>query len=218
MKGLVFCIVAIFGLVGCGGGGNGGDFGIKDNPKPFNAASISESLKREYLKAINDARKTKRDCGRVENGSYVHDGTNMKGPADEVVWSNALYKAAMEHSVDMAAWNHNETNATKAKTKYTHAGSGTDSDWTAIKHDLGSGSTITERIYNNGYKGKQTLGENMAAGTDMDTPEEAVQAWIDSPGHCVNLMSSKYTKVGMALKEDTDSFFIYYWTQDFGVQ
>ncbi len=216
MKGLVFCIVAIFGLVGCGGGGNGGDFGIKDNPKPFSAAPISESLKQEYLKAINDARKTGRDCGRVENGSYVYDGTNMKGPADEVDWSNALYKAAMEHSVDMAAWNHDETDTTKARTKYTHTGSGTNSDWTALKHSLGRGSTVKERIYNNGYKGEKGLGENMTAGTDRDTAKKAVQAWIGSPGHCVNLMNNSYTEVGMALKEDTDSFFIYYWTQEFG--
>ncbi len=41
------------------------------------------------------------------------------------------------------------------------------------------------------------VGENLAAGT-FDSPEELVKAWMDSPGHRENILSKKYTEIGVA--------------------
>lgn len=60
--------------------------------------------------------------------------------------------------------------------------------------------------------------ENIAAG--LATPEAAVQAWMASPGHRANLLSSSITEMGVGfyfLDNDLGSTnYRYYWTQDFG--
>lgn len=55
--------------------------------------------------------------------------------------------------------------------------------------------------------GNRTLGENIAAG--QRTPQEVVQAWMNSPGHRANILNGSFTKLGVG---ETN----HYWTQDFG--
>ena len=43
-----------------------------------------------------------------------------------------------------------------------------------------------------------------------------VQAWIDSPGHCANLMQDSYTELGAAKYSNSSSTYDVYWTQVFG--
>ena len=63
-----------------------------------------------------------------------------------------------------------------------------------------------------------SIGENIAAG--QATPEEVVQAWIDSPGHRENMLNPNYEYLGVGYHEenpDTGSVnYQYYWTQNFG--
>lgn len=58
-------------------------------------------------------------------------------------------------------------------------------------------------------------GENIAAG--QETPEEVVQAWLDSPGHCAAMLSADYTHMGVGfyLEENGSDGYKYYWTQEF---
>lgn len=56
-------------------------------------------------------------------------------------------------------------------------------------------------------------GENIARG--YLTPEDVVQAWLDSEGHRENIMSSKFTAMGVGMYFDEDSLYGYYWTQVF---
>lgn len=74
------------------------------------------------------------------------------------------------------------------------------------------GSTPGERARDKGYAGS-SIGENIARGAR--TPEATVQAWIDSDGHCQNMMNGGYTElgVGFAISPMTGEFF---WTQLFG--
>jgi uncharacterized YkwD family protein len=51
-------------------------------------------------------------------------------------------------------------------------------------------------------------GENIAMG--QPTPEEVVQAWMNSDGHRKNILSSNYTHIGVGYVEDG-----HYWTQQF---
>jgi len=195
--------VALF--IGCGGGGGGGgtpptsQSSSITTPDPAHAPSLDQATIDRYLKAINDER-TKaggQDCG-------VHGHFD---PAPPLTWSDELYYAAYEHSYDMAKsdW-------------WGHDGSGTDNDWTAKVQNLGRGSTVRERIENNNYTNWRTIGENIAGGTVMDTPEEAVDGWMNSPDHCKNIMNPNFKEVGMAVVQEPTSSLNYYWTQDFGAK
>ena len=51
-------------------------------------------------------------------------------------------------------------------------------------------------------------GENLARG--QKTPEEVVNAWMNSPGHRKNILSARYTQIGVGYVADGN-----YWTQHF---
>jgi len=214
------CIVALM-VSGCGGGSSdttsdeptlqsSNDTHIVDGPYPIEAPALSQETIDAYLKAINDARAQGRDCGTAEDGTEV----GYKEAADPVTWNDALYRASYEHSRDLALSN-----------TFSHTGSATESDWTYVVQELSSGSTTQERIENNNYLNWHFLGENITAGyidgnDPIDTPEEAVLQWIESPLHCGTLMSPDYTEVGMAYFYDANgsSEYRHYWTQVFGDQ
>jgi len=200
LKGVALA-VSIVVFAGCGGGGVSTTTANNQitNPDPAHAPVLSQATIDRYLKAINDAR-TKpggQDCGQ-----YGHFD-----PAPALTWSDELYHASYEHSYDMAEsdW-------------FSHDGSGTQNDWTAQVQNLGRGSKLDERVANNNYTNWTRIGENIAAGTDMDTPEEAVAAWMNSPGHCKNIMDPNFKEVGMAMVQEPASTYNYYWTQDFGAK
>jgi uncharacterized protein YkwD len=197
----------IFGtilMVGCGGSSGGTDDpdaadGDTDpqttTANPYPAELLSDNDKAVFLNAINDARSVQQDCGT--------EGIKTAVPA--LQWSNALYTASAEHSNDMAQ-----------SDTFQHNGSGTDSDWTGV--ELGRESTLLDRVENNGYSNWQKIGENITAGTNRDTAQEAVDAWLDSDSHCATLMDDGYTEVGMALVTNPNAQYTNYWTQDFGTR
>ncbi|HUN91001.1 MAG TPA: CAP domain-containing protein [Burkholderiaceae bacterium] len=85
-------------------------------------------------------------------------------------WNDALAAAATTHSFDMALHG-----------TLTHLGS----DGTALPLRVaGSGYTFT------------ALAENVA--WNYASAAEVVDAWLQSPGHCANLMSASYREVGAA--------------------
>jgi uncharacterized YkwD family protein len=53
-----------------------------------------------------------------------------------------------------------------------------------------------------------TAGENIAQG--QQTPEEVVDAWMNSPGHRANILSEKFTHIGVGFEEAGN-----HWTQMF---
>ena len=53
-----------------------------------------------------------------------------------------------------------------------------------------------------------SAGENIAMG--QKTPEEVVQAWMDSPGHRENIMNASFTHIGVGYVASGN-----YWTQQF---
>ncbi|MFT8322344.1 MAG: CAP domain-containing protein [Bacillus sp. (in: firmicutes)] len=54
----------------------------------------------------------------------------------------------------------------------------------------------------------KSAGENIAQG--QKTPEEVVQAWMNSEGHRANILSNKFTHIGVGYVENGN-----YWTQQF---
>jgi uncharacterized protein YkwD len=101
--------------------------------------------------------------------------------------SAGLNRAALLHSQDMAS-----------KDFFEHEGS--------------DGSKVGDRVTRVGYTWR-TAGENIAIGAQ--TPEAVVQGWLDSPGHCANLMSPGFTEMGIAFVVDRKSQAGIYWTQVF---
>jgi uncharacterized protein YkwD len=166
---------------------------IKESNTQHIIPIISETDKANYLFLINEARSVARTCG--DKGSF---------PAvDPVTWSNKLYNAAFEHSQDLAKSN-----------TFSHDGSGTVTDWSG--YALNKASTMRDRVATYDYQWSW-ISENISAGTQRDTPKEAIDSWITSPGHCKNLMDPNMTQVGMAVVKDTSSKYTHYWTQNFGV-
>ena len=155
-------------------------------------ANISVQLKNTYLFELNQARSIPQDCGT--RGIFYE--------AIPLTWNTKLYRAAYEHSNDLAKTN-----------TFSHRGSGEVTDRTG--RSLGKASTSTERVEAHGYTYSQ-IGENIGAGTNTNTAQKVVAQLMKSDGHCANIMSPDYREVGMAMSRNSNSKFVYYWTQNFG--
>jgi len=156
---------------------------------------VTDAQRQEYLDAINAARAETQDCG----SEGVFD------PAPALTWSNQLDNAAYEHSYDMAE-----------SDTFSHDGSGTDTDITALEKHLDRGSKFYERIKYHGYTQYRSVGENIAAG--YKTAQEVVEAWLASDHHCANLMNPIYKEVGMVMVQKNSSEYGFYWSQEFGAK
>ena len=115
-------------------------------------------------------------------------GNNGFKAAQPLRWNDALAKSSRLHAEDMAHYDY-----------FSHSGR--------------DGSDPAERVERAGYRYRAT-GENIAAG--QTKPEGAMAAWINSPGHCANLMNPAYTEMGVAFAVDARSRMGVYWTQTFG--
>ncbi|KLV04138.1 hypothetical protein ABT56_16150 [Photobacterium aquae] len=102
-----------------------------------------------------------------------------------LTWNTQLEDAAQLHSIDMA----NTQNM-------SHTGS--------------DGSDAGERISRTGYQ-YSSWAENVAYGqADIDA---VMTAWMNSPGHCKNIMSSSVTEMGAGMDMGNNNR--NYWTQVF---
>lgn len=65
------------------------------------------------------------------------------------------------------------------------------------------GSDVVDRLRGAGYLGGRVswvVGENLAWGSgDRGTPREIVRAWMDSPGHRQNMLSSRFREIGIGV-------------------
>jgi len=96
-----------------------------------------------------------------------------------------LKEAATRHSLDMARTGN-----------FSHTGT--------------DGSNFSRRIEETGYD-RGAGGENIAWGQRSVT--EVMNGWIDSPGHCSNIMSELFTEVGTSMEPNQSGRL--YWTQNF---
>jgi uncharacterized protein YkwD len=106
-------------------------------------------------------------------------------------WDPELGDLALAHSRDMAARNY-------------------------FDHATLEGESPFKRMTLAGYS-YRAAGENIAAG--YPTAESVVTGWLNSPGHCANLMSASYTVIGVGYAAGTrSSSYGTYWTQDFAAR
>jgi uncharacterized protein YkwD len=114
-------------------------------------------------------------------------GTTAFNAARPVRWNDSLAEASRLHADDMARYNY-----------FSHSGR--------------DGSNPWDRIERAGYRWRSS-GENIAAG--QRNAEEAVAGWINSPGHCANLMDPGFTEMGAAVAVNSRSEMGMYWAQEF---
>jgi uncharacterized protein YkwD len=117
-------------------------------------------------------------------------GSQRFEAAPPLTLSPVLSRAALVHAKDMSA---NEL--------FEHRGS--------------DGSKPSERASRAGYDWA-AIAENIAQGPA--TAEEVVQGWLDSPGHCVNIMGAQYREMGVAYHTDFANKGEIYWAQEFGTR
>jgi len=106
-------------------------------------------------------------------------------------YSAAIARAAQKHAEDMAV------------NKY-------------FDHTSLDGSSFVDRLRAAGYQG-DPAGENIASG--YTTAQEAVRAWLNSPGHCRNLMERGFDDTGLGFATSDDPRYtvqVTYWVQNFG--
>jgi uncharacterized protein YkwD len=107
--------------------------------------------------------------------------------APPLIWSVDLERAARHHSVQMATFNF-----------FDHRGP--------------DSTHVGNRVDAVGYHWR-IVGENLFAGVEVAS--EVVYGWLDSPGHCKNLMNPDFTELGVACVRNTSSQYETYWTQVF---
>lgn len=117
-------------------------------------------------------------------------GGETMPPVTPLSWNSLLEQAALDHSKDMGA-----------NDLFSHIGS--------------NGSSPGDRLLTAGYDWS-SYGENIAAGTIYPDEAKVVQGWIDSPGHCKNIMKSDVIELGVALAK-VDQNHQFYWTMLVGL-
>ncbi|MGZ5195210.1 MAG: CAP domain-containing protein [Ramlibacter sp.] len=138
---------------------------------------LIRDFQHDALQHVNAARAQARDCG----------DTRMAA-APPLVWNDALFDAAAEHSRDMA--NHNY---------FDHTG-----------HD---GSRVTQRATARGYAWR-AIGENIAGGDG--SVDRVMDGWLRSAGHCRNIMNPEYADIAVACVERDGTRWGTYWTMVLG--
>jgi len=107
-------------------------------------------------------------------------GTEVMPPAPALTLDARLIRAAEVHSQDMA-------------------------DTKQMRHEGSDGTSAGDRITREGYAW-WAWGENVAWGYTSVT--SVMQGWLNSPGHCSNIMNANFTQLGAAGVDN-------YWTQVF---
>jgi len=116
------------------------------------------------------------DASRVlqlVNAARTHGaqcGSRAFAPVPPVRLSGQLADVAYGHAADMAEHNY-------------------------FEHEDLQGHTPADRVKAAGYAEK-LVGENIAYGPT--SADEVVQGWLDSPGHCENIMDPRFAEMGIA--------------------
>lgn len=83
----------------------------------------------------------------------------------------------------------------------------------SLSHVDGAGRTLAQRLQVVGYR-PAAAAENLAAG--QPTFADALEAWMNSPAHCANVMRADITEVGIACVRSDDNPYRWFWVAQFG--
>jgi uncharacterized protein YkwD len=112
-------------------------------------------------------------------------GERTFGPAPPMRLSDTLGTVAFGHANDMARHNY-------------------------FEHEDLTGHSPADRVRAVGYREK-LVGENIAYGPK--SAEEVVQGWLESPGHCENIMDPRFAEMGIAFAAGQSARRGLFWVQ-----
>lgn len=161
--------------------------GISQHGREWRIVLAQPLLDRD-LRDWNEAGRQVLELVNAARASERRCGGERFAPAPALRWNEKLAVTARKHSEDMAAHQY-----------FNHAGR--------------DGSTVATRARQEGYMWRR-IGENIAAG--QGSPQEVVDGWLASPGHCANIMNGKFSEMGAAYALNKKGNVAIYWTQVFG--
>lgn len=115
-------------------------------------------------------------------------GTTWYPAVKPVVWNNKIEAVALKYAISMSS-----------------------NDF--VEHTGLDGSSIGTRLNAGGYRFTAS-GENLAGGPK--SIKLVHQAWLDSPGHCANVMSENFTEVALTCSANEKGKYKKYWVENFG--
>ncbi len=113
-------------------------------------------------------------------------GDRSFGPVKSLKLNVTLSRVALSHSVEMARLSN-------------------------LSHRGEDGSSPADRAHAGGYHTHAVVGENIASG--VTTADEVVRGWLESPGHCENIMDPRFVDMGVGYAINPASQSDIYWTQ-----
>lgn len=197
-------------LAACGGGG--GSSSSSTNSNTFvapNASAPDAPVSQEFidgriasssncnsqsefaqtsLRLVNEVRSNGATCPIKDANGNITATENMPAVGN-LTWNEQLCMAALNHSKEMAAFDN-----------YSHTG----------VNQSNPGTRITAQGYS-----WQAWAENIAAA--QPDAQAAFNAWMNSTGHCKNIMSVDMEEFGAAFATPIDNIAEHssYWTQKF---
>jgi uncharacterized protein YkwD len=198
------------------------------------SASIAAQTGASTL-SFRKALTSKRNCGYVIDPMFERIGVVAQGSRTILVFA-APFTAPEIGATDVAARALTLVNAARAKSRrcgarafapapplrldavLTNVAVGHARDMAQrgrMSHEGSDGSEPAERMTRAGYPWS-LVAENVAAGqTNVD---EVVATWLESPGHCANIMNAALREMGIALAFEAGSPDGTYWVQTLGTR
>lgn len=170
----LFFLVFIIGVIGCSDEDTAGSTPSSGDSWPDKVISGSSPETTEGFK--NPMSLQELNGFMVEMNRYRAAGANCgtRGdfdPQPPLTWNQKLALAAQAHSDDQFEMN-----------RMTHTGS--------------DNSSLGDRIKRAGYE-YTAASENVASGF-FGSVEGLAEAWMNSDGHCANMMDGRFTEMGIA--------------------
>ncbi len=185
---LVVAVLSV--LTGCvtdsGSGSNRDLFGT-DSTDASNSGSF-DHLTLDPNCALSDFAKEMLSSINQYRSSARSCGSTPYSAAPALTWNCQLELSSRRHANDMGSNNFHD-------------------------HMSSNGQSMSDRINATGYE-YMRIAENIAAG--QNSVDAVMQGWINSPGHCANIMNPKLTEVGAATVYYENTDYGRYWTQNFG--
>ena len=143
-----------------------------------------------HAPGVKDAASVSREVLQLVNQARATRrkcGARSFPPAPPLKAAPLLDRAALAHAQDMVR-----------HSLFEHVGS--------------DGGKPADRVTRTGYRWR-TVAENIAAGAR--DAQSVTRGWLESPGHCANIMGAQYSEMGVAYAVDPRSRAGIYWAQVF---
>jgi len=187
---LLFFVLSAVAVTGCGGGSGGGSSSppaISDNNAENRSAPAKPATVLVDGCEVREYQAAMLEYVNAARTQGRQCGSEFYPAVSALEYSCPIEAAATKHSNDMAENNF-----------FSHIGS--------------DGLRVGGRVTETGNEWS-VVGENIAAG--FDDVESVMDGWLESPGHCRNIMDARFTGVSVVRVDTRSADYPNYWTQVF---